>query len=640
MVHLSPAMRAVEPYPFEALDRRRQAAIEAGRRLIDFGVGDPREETPSAIRHAFAEAIEPVSSYPRAAGIPELRQAIAGWAGRRFGVDLDPDTAVLPTLGSKELVFSLAQAVLDPAEGKDLVLVTSPGYPIPERGARFAGGAVRRLPLTEERGFLPDLDALDHATWDRASILWLNYPNNPTGAVAPLSFLRDAADRCRAHDVLLASDEAYSELWFGAEPPASALQVGDLAGIVVLNTLSKRSSMTGYRSGFAAGDADLVAALRRLRPSVGVTPQEVVQRASVVAWNDEHHVEDNRARYAAKREVFLRLFERHGIHVAGSVAGLYLWVRLPDATSSEDWALDLLDRTGVVVAPGSFFGSEGEGYVRMAMVPTLAACRDAAELLDAVLAEVPRVTDLADLALRIEDRGSGSPDDPGAELDADAVEAAIDLLDRGEVRAAEPDGDGGWRVNAWAKQAVLLYFRVRGLTTTQAGPFEYHDKLPLKSGYEALGVRVVPPATARYGAHLEPGVVLMPSYVNIGAWVGAGTMVDTWATVGSCAQIGAGVHLAGGVGVGGVLEPVQAAARRDRGRGVHRFPLHRGRGRARRSWSRARRRCGPHREHPGHRRDGRRGRRAPRLGPRARRSSSRGTALGRSRPATTACPVA
>jgi 2,3,4,5-tetrahydropyridine-2,6-dicarboxylate N-succinyltransferase len=169
------------------------------------------------------------------------------------------------------------------------------------------------------------------------------------------------------------------------------------------------------------------------------------------------------------------------------------------------------------------------------------------------------VTDLDDLALRIEGSWERLARDPGAELDADAVESAIDLLDRGEVRAAEPDGDGGWRVNAWAKQAVLLYFRVRGLTTTQAGPFEYHDKLPLKSGYEALGVRVVPPATARYGAHLEPGVVLMPSYVNIGAWVGAGTMVDTWATVGSCAQIGAGVHLAGGVGVGGVLEPVQAA---------------------------------------------------------------------------------
>jgi 2,3,4,5-tetrahydropyridine-2-carboxylate N-succinyltransferase len=169
------------------------------------------------------------------------------------------------------------------------------------------------------------------------------------------------------------------------------------------------------------------------------------------------------------------------------------------------------------------------------------------------------VTDLADLARRIEGSWEALALDPAAALDAEAVEATIDLLDRGEVRVAEPDGKGGWQVNTWAKQAVLLYFRVRGLATTQAGPFEYHDKLPLKGGYEELGVRVVPPATARYGAHLEPGVVLMPSYVNIGAWVGAGTMVDTWATVGSCAQIGAGVHLAGGVGVGGVLEPLQAA---------------------------------------------------------------------------------
>jgi len=147
---------------------------------------------------------------------------------------------------------------------------------------------------------------------------------------------------------------------------------------------------------------------------------------------------------------------------------------------------------------------------------------------------------------------------PEAEPDAEAVEAAIDLLDAGEIRVAEPEG-GGWRVNAWVKEAVLLYFRVRGLATVEVGPFEYHDRLPLKRGYEGAGVRVVPPATARYGAFLSPGVVMMPSYVNIGAWVGPGTMVDTWATVGSCAQIGANVHLSGGVGIGGVLEPVQAA---------------------------------------------------------------------------------
>ena len=295
---------------------------------------------------------------------------------------------MLPLLGSKELVFSLAQAVLDRAGGKDLVLVTVPGYTIPERGARFAGAEVGRLALSEERGFLPDLDEVEDEIWDRAAILWLNYPNNPTGAVASMDFLRRAAERCRRHDVLLASDEAYSELWFEGSPPPSALQVGDLSNVLVLNTLSKRSSMTGYRSGFAAGDAGLIAALKALRPSVGVTPQEFVQRASVAAWNDETHVEDVRARYAAKRALFLELFRRHGVRVAGGAATFYLWIAVPGGRPSLGWALELLDRTGVIVAPGSFFGAEGEGYVRMAMVPTLTECERATEMLDAVLSEV------------------------------------------------------------------------------------------------------------------------------------------------------------------------------------------------------------------------------------------------------------
>jgi acetylornithine aminotransferase len=382
-------MRAVEPYPFEALDRRKHDALEAGRTIIDFGVGDPREETPAIVRDALRDAITPISSYPRAAGLPPLRRAIAAWVGRRYGVSLDPDADIIPTLGSKELVFSLVQIVLDVPAGKDLVLTTAPGYPIPERGARFAGGDVARLPLVEETGFLPDLDAITEDQWARASLLWLNYPNNPTGAVAPLSLYREAAERCRAHDVVLASDEAYSELWFGDGPPAGALQVGDLANVLVLQTLSKRSSMTGYRSGFAAGDPEIIGALKRLRPAVGVTPQGFIQRASVVAWGDERHVEANRARYAAKRDVFLELFARHGVHVAGSEATFYLWVAVPNARSSLEWSIELLDRVGVVVAPGSFFGPEGEGYVRIAMVPTLDECRLAAEALDHVLAEVP-----------------------------------------------------------------------------------------------------------------------------------------------------------------------------------------------------------------------------------------------------------
>lgn len=383
MTHLSPGIRNVEPYPFEELDRRKAAATADGRTLIDFGVGDPREVTAPFIREALRAAVEPISSYPRAAGLPELRDAIAGWVGRRFDVSVDPASQVLPILGSKELVFSLAQAVLDPAGGKDLALVTAPGYTIPERGMRYAGGDVVRLPLTQERGFLPDLDAIDEATWDRAAVLWLNYPNNPTGAVAPLAFLQDAAERCRAHDVLLASDEAYSELWFEpGTPPASSLQVDDLTNVLVINTLSKRSSMTGYRSGFAAGDPEVIGALRRLRPSVGVTPQEFVQRASVAAWNDEAHVIENRDRYAVKRRVFLSLFERHGIRVAGSEATFYLWVEVPGGEPSLTWSLTLLEEAGVIVAPGSFFGPEGEGYVRMAMVPTVEDCERAASAMD------------------------------------------------------------------------------------------------------------------------------------------------------------------------------------------------------------------------------------------------------------------
>jgi succinyldiaminopimelate transaminase len=388
VVHLSPAIRDVEPYPFEELDRRKRAALDAGRHVIDFGVGDPREETPAFIRDALADALGPISSYPRAAGLPELRHAISAWAERRFGVALDPDRDILPTLGSKELIFNLAEAVADPAAGKDLVLLTAPGYTIPERGAAYSGLEVLRLPLTDANGFLPDLDAVSADIWRRAAVLWLNYPNNPTGAVAPLGFLRDTAERCRDHDVLLASDEAYSELWFEGGPPPSARQVGDLSNVAAIHTLSKRSSMTGYRSGFLAGDPALIAALRRLRPSVGVTPQEFVQRASVAAWGDEEHVRENRERYAAKRRVFLDLFAAHGVRVAGSAATFYLWVEVPGGRPSRDWSLEVLDRLGVVVAPGSFFGPEGEGYVRIALVPRLDDCEQAAALLDGMLAEV------------------------------------------------------------------------------------------------------------------------------------------------------------------------------------------------------------------------------------------------------------
>jgi acetylornithine aminotransferase len=388
MVHLSPGARASDPYPFEELDRRKAEAVAAGRTLVDLGIGDPLEETPALVREALKDAVGPTSSYPRAAGLPELRRSIVAWVERRFGVALDPDRHVLPTLGSKEPIFSLAQLLLDPAGGKDLVAVTTPGYTIPERGARFAGGEVLPLALQEDRGFLPDLDAVHRATWGRMAALWLNYPNNPTGATAPLAFLRDAAERCRSSDAVLASDEAYCELFFDDDLPPSALQVGDLTNVLAFHTLSKRSSMTGYRSGFVAGDPELIAALRTLRPAMGVTPQEFVQRASVAAWGDEAHVGALRERYARKRALFLDLFERVGLRVAGGRATFYLWVAVPEGRTSLDWSLELLEAADVVVAPGSFFGPAGEGYVRVAFVPTYEECERAVEALGSALAAV------------------------------------------------------------------------------------------------------------------------------------------------------------------------------------------------------------------------------------------------------------
>jgi acetylornithine aminotransferase len=376
-VRLNPVLEDLGTYPFVRLDEAKAAATARGIELIDFGIGEPREETPAFIRRALAEGIDPLSTYPKAAGLPELRAAIAGWVGRRFGAALDPDTEVVPTLGSKEAIFHLAQVV-----GGEAVAVTTPGYPVAERGARFAGRAVVELALDPDRGFLPDLDAVDPAVLDRLAILWLNFPNNPTGATIPLGLLERAAELARRHDFVLACDEAYSELWFDGDAPASGLQLADRTNVAVLNTLSKRSSMPGYRSGFVAGDPALIAALKRYRPNVGVAPQEFVQRASVAAWSDDAHVATVRERYRTKRDILLPALLAAGFESAGGPASFFLWLRTPGGEPDEACALRLLER-GVVCAPGSFFGAGGAGHVRFALVPTPEACARAVELLGA-----------------------------------------------------------------------------------------------------------------------------------------------------------------------------------------------------------------------------------------------------------------
>jgi succinyldiaminopimelate transaminase len=375
-LQLSPVLAELAQYPFARLDDWKAEAAARGAQLIDFGMGDPREPTPAFIRNALLASVDEVSSYPRATGLPELRQAIAAWIGRRFGATVDPATELVPTLGSKEAIFSFAQVALGE---KNVVAVPEPAYPVYERGALFAGGSVVTVPLAEEDGWLPDLDAFD--AWDEVALFWTCYPNNPTGAVAPLSFYEELAARAREHGFLLCSDEAYSELWFD-EPPPSALELSDRSNVVVFNTLSKRSSMTGYRSGFVCAPPEVADALRAFRPTVGTAPQEFVQRASVAAWSDEEHVRAVRDVYRRKRDVLVPALEAKGLRVAGSAATFYVWVDV--GGPSVAFAQRLLEHD-VVCAPGAFFGPAGEGYARFALVPTQAECERAAEIIGRVL---------------------------------------------------------------------------------------------------------------------------------------------------------------------------------------------------------------------------------------------------------------
>jgi acetylornithine aminotransferase len=378
-VRISPTLAGMATYPFVRLEEARQRLLAEGVQVIDFGKGDPNEPTDPIIRDALVAALPERSPYPLAQGLPELRRAAADWCGRRFGVTVDPDTQIVPTYGSKEAIFSLAHVLVDPHADKRLVVFGEPAYPVYERGALFAGAEVQTLPLLREHAFLPELDAVDAATWERTAIVWVNYPNNPTGAVAPRSFYEQLAELADRHDFVVASDEAYSELWFD-EPPPSALQAADRSRMIVFQTLSKRSSMTGYRSGFVAAPPEVIAALKAYRPTVGTAPQEFVQRASVVAWSDERHVEETRARYSAKRDVLMPVLAAAGWEVVASEATMYLWVAVPTGEAAEAVALRLLEH-GVIVSPGTFFGPSGEGYIRFALVPTLEECERAASIL-------------------------------------------------------------------------------------------------------------------------------------------------------------------------------------------------------------------------------------------------------------------
>jgi acetylornithine aminotransferase len=374
-------VRSLPVYPFAHLDARRREMEARGIPIIDLGIGDPAEATPGFIREALVAGIPERAGYPRVAGIPALRQSAAGWLTRRFSVTVDPDRELLPINGSKEAIHSLPLAVIDPAT-RPLALVPEPGYPVYALGVQAAGGEVVSLPLREENGFLPDLASIPEAVWRRTALLWLNYPNNPTGGTARLEFFAEAAARCREHGVLLASDEAYVEIYFDLPPP-SALQVGT-ENVVAIHTLSKRSAMAGYRSGFLAGDARLIEILGRMRPGLGVATPVFVQEAARAAWGDDAHVGLQRNAYRARRDRAVTVLRKAGFTPTAPPATFFLWLPVPGGASSEAFAERCLE-AGVVVLPGSALGPGGKGFVRISLTADLST-------LDEALARLSRLS--------------------------------------------------------------------------------------------------------------------------------------------------------------------------------------------------------------------------------------------------------
>jgi succinyldiaminopimelate transaminase len=358
-----------------ALDQAKADLAQRGVPIFDFGVGDPTEPTPAFIRQALIDALDPVSQYPTVVGQRTLRRAIAGWARRRLDVELDPDTQVLPAAGSKEAIFHLPLAVIAADERRRRIVYPSPSYPVYDGSARFSQCLPHPVPLSEANGYRLELAALGSDVLSQTRIAWINYPHNPTGASVDLAYLRRQVDTARQYDILLCADDCYLDLYFDENsPPPGVLQVAQ-TGVLSFGSLSKRSGMTGYRSGYVAGDAAAIAALKRARPNFGVASQNFVQAAATVAWSDDAHVAERRAIFRAKRDRLAAFLSGHGYVVSGSQGAIYLWVKVPTADAQAFFA-QLLEH-GIVASPGESFGAGGEGYFRLALVPSLAEIEQA-----------------------------------------------------------------------------------------------------------------------------------------------------------------------------------------------------------------------------------------------------------------------
>lgn len=362
------AIKNLPPYLFARIEDKIAEARAQGRNVISLGIGDPDRPTPP---HIIARAIEEVQKpanhqYPSSVGLLAYREAVADWYQQRFGVKLDPRQEVVSLLGSKEGIAHISFCYLNPG---DISLVTDPGYPVYSTGALLANGWSFELPLTEENGFLPDLEAVPPAVAQRAKMLFINYPNNPTGAVAPLEFFEKVVAFARRYDILVCHDAAYSEIYFGDNPPPSFLQVDGAKEVgIEFHSVSKTYNMTGWRIGWAAGNSRVIDVLGRFKSNVDSGVFQAIQYAAIAALTGPQDcVEEMRQVYRERREVVVRGLQKMGWKYQGPPATIYAWAPVPKGFTSGQFSELVLDKAGVIVTPGGGYGSYGDKFFRIAL---------------------------------------------------------------------------------------------------------------------------------------------------------------------------------------------------------------------------------------------------------------------------------
>ncbi|MDP6402001.1 MAG: LL-diaminopimelate aminotransferase [SAR202 cluster bacterium] len=367
-MRLASRIEKVPPYLFVEISRKIAEKKAQGVEVISFGIGDPDIPTPdNVIERLRQTAMDPPNHrYPETDGLPEFRRATADWYQHRFGISLDADKEVLPLIGAKEGIGHAALCFLDPG---DVALVPDPGYPVYSVGTWFAGGECHWMPLLEENGWLPDLDAIPEDVARKARVMWLSYPNNPTGAVAGLDYFEKVVAFARRYDIAVVHDACYTEVAFDGYRPVSFLQMPGAMDVgMEFHSLSKSYNMTGWRIGLAAGNSEFINALMVVKSNLDSGIPQAIQHMGIEALNSpQEWIDQRNAVYQRRRDRVIDTLRRIGLHVDPPKASLYVWARVPEGYTSAQFTTLILEEHGIVVTPGSGYGPSGEGYVRLSL---------------------------------------------------------------------------------------------------------------------------------------------------------------------------------------------------------------------------------------------------------------------------------